>query len=77
MLCLAIGAAMAVDYCGKMRCAKKPHVACNSPAANKVSEKRDKKNVSSKKKKIDQCIANKTVFIVEKFRSDSLRFRTF
>lgn len=37
VLCLAIGATMAVDYCKNMKCEKKPHVACNSPAANGVS----------------------------------------
>lgn len=37
VLFLAIGTAVAVDYCKNMRCAEKPHVACNSPAANDVS----------------------------------------
>lgn len=43
---------MAVDYCGKMRCEKKPHVACNSPAANGVSEIRKEIDIVTYKDKI-------------------------
>lgn len=39
VLCLAIGATIAVDWCGKLRCISKPHVGCNNPAVDGVSAK--------------------------------------